>query len=370
MQDPGAARKGPEDQCCRYSGGLSGGDALASDLVWRAVRNLSAKKPVVASMGDVAASGGYYIPMAASKIVAQPLTITGSIGVVTGKLVLGGDEEEINRVAGKKPVAVFSSTSTSSSAAAPGGLAALFGGGGGGGGGNRGSTGQEPPSPPSTSSSSFFADPSLSLYSRVGYAKTLVSKGKYADLFTEARPFKPEEAELFDASAAHAYASFRDKAAMSRGKSIEEMQQYAQGRVWMGQDALDRGLVDALGGLSRAIAIASELAGVPEGERAGILEVSRATTSPLALITGGGASLSTPIEVAAVLLRVFSAAAAAASGKGGGAGAFAAALSELGGVLSGNNSSSSVLKAMALSDPLKPLCLMVEDFDVVGASEL
>ena len=113
-----------------------GGDALASDLVWRAVRTLSAKKPVVASMvkkqiksffsssssssssffffcfvdfcfltslflrktpflirkkrfslqGDVAASGGYYIPMAASKIVAQPLTITGSIGVVTGKV--------------------------------------------------------------------------------------------------------------------------------------------------------------------------------------------------------------------------------------------------------------------------------------------
>ena len=280
------------------------------------------------------------------------------------QLVLGGDEEEVNRVSGKIPEVPAPSPS-SSSAAAPGGLAALFGSGG------RG-TEQEPPtiSPSSSpSSSSFFADPSLSLYSRVGYAKTLVSRGKYADLFTEARPFKPEEAELFDASAAHAYASFRDKAALSRGKTAEEMQQFAQGRVWTGRDALDRGLVDALGGLSRAVAIAAELAGVPEGERAGVLEVSRATTSPLSLLTGGGgASLSaTPIEVAAVLLRVFSAAAAAASGKGGGAGALVTALSELGGVLSGN---SSVSSALALSDPSKPLYLMMDDFDVVGASEL
>ena len=186
------------------------------------------------------------------------------------------------------------SSSSPSSAAAPAGLAALFSGGGVGGG--RGGTEQQSPSsassPSSSSSSSFFADPSLSLYSRVGYAKTLISRGKYADLFTEARPFKPEEAELFDASAAHAYASFRDKAALSRGKSVEEMQRYAQGRVWTGQDALERGLVDALGGLSRAVAVASELAGVPEGERAGVVEVSRATTSPLALLTGGGGGAS------------------------------------------------------------------------------
>ena len=277
------------------------------------------------------------------------------------------------------------SSSSPSSAAAPAGLAALFSGGGVGGG--RGGTEQQSPSsassPSSSSSSSFFADPSLSLYSRVGYAKTLISRGKYADLFTEARPFKPEEAELFDASAAHAYASFRDKAALSRGKSVEEMQRYAQGRVWTGQDALERGLVDALGGLSRAVAVASELAGVPEGERAGVVEVSRATTSPLALLTGGGGGasasglLGNPMEAAAVLLRVFSAAAAAASGKGGGAGALAAALAELGGVLSGSNttlssssSSSSVLKALSLSDPTKPLYLMMDDFDVVGSSEL
>jgi protease-4 len=65
-----------------------GGSAMASDLIWREV--VRCKKPVVASMGDVAASGGYYISMAAKKIYAEPGTLTGSIGVVGGKLAIGG----------------------------------------------------------------------------------------------------------------------------------------------------------------------------------------------------------------------------------------------------------------------------------------
>lgn len=67
-----------------------GGSALASDIIWHAVVSAKEKKPVVISMSDVAASGGYYIAAAASKIVAQPSTITGSIGVVAGKPVLRG----------------------------------------------------------------------------------------------------------------------------------------------------------------------------------------------------------------------------------------------------------------------------------------
>ncbi|MBL8185579.1 MAG: signal peptide peptidase SppA [Blastocatellia bacterium] len=67
-----------------------GGSALASDLMWRAIENAKAKKPVVVSMGDVAASGGYYISTNASKIVAQPTAITGSIGVFVGKPVIKG----------------------------------------------------------------------------------------------------------------------------------------------------------------------------------------------------------------------------------------------------------------------------------------
>jgi protease-4 len=67
-----------------------GGSALASDLMWNALENAKAKKPVVVSMGDVAASGGYYIACNANKIVAEPTTITGSIGVFAGKPVVKG----------------------------------------------------------------------------------------------------------------------------------------------------------------------------------------------------------------------------------------------------------------------------------------
>ncbi len=67
-----------------------GGEGLASDIIWRGIESLKAKKPVVVSMSDVAASGGYYIACNASKIVAQPSTITGSIGVVGGKPVVKG----------------------------------------------------------------------------------------------------------------------------------------------------------------------------------------------------------------------------------------------------------------------------------------
>lgn len=67
-----------------------GGSGLASDIIWHAVEAAKQKKPVVISMGDVAASGGYYISAGASKIVAEPSTITGSIGVVAGKPVMRG----------------------------------------------------------------------------------------------------------------------------------------------------------------------------------------------------------------------------------------------------------------------------------------
>src|SRR6266567_5964955 len=67
-----------------------GGSGLASDIIWRAIESLKRKKPVVVSMSDVAASGGYYISAGANKIVAEPSTITGSIGVVGGKPVVKG----------------------------------------------------------------------------------------------------------------------------------------------------------------------------------------------------------------------------------------------------------------------------------------
>src|SRR4029077_5189266 len=67
-----------------------GGSGLASDIIWRAIESAEVKKPVVVSMSDVAASGGYYIACNANKIVAEPSTITGSIGVLGGKPVVKG----------------------------------------------------------------------------------------------------------------------------------------------------------------------------------------------------------------------------------------------------------------------------------------
>ncbi len=67
-----------------------GGSALASDVMWHAIEKAKEKKPVVVSMGDVAASGGYYISCNANKIVAEPSTLTGSIGVFLGKPILNG----------------------------------------------------------------------------------------------------------------------------------------------------------------------------------------------------------------------------------------------------------------------------------------
>jgi protease-4 len=72
-----------------------GGSAFASDLIWRKIKELKGKKPVIVSMSDVAASGGYYISMAASKIIAQPGTLTGSIGVVGGKADLSGGYQKL-----------------------------------------------------------------------------------------------------------------------------------------------------------------------------------------------------------------------------------------------------------------------------------
>ena len=94
-----------------------GGSAIASDLIWSQIKVID--KPVVASMGDVAASGGYYIAMGCDRIVAEPATITGSIGVVGGKMVLGGMYDKvgisIDTISRGKNSSLFSTTSKFSS---------------------------------------------------------------------------------------------------------------------------------------------------------------------------------------------------------------------------------------------------------------
>ncbi|KAK2411466.1 serine protease SPPA, chloroplastic [Trifolium repens] len=170
-----------------------GGDALASDLMWREIRLLAAKIPVIASMSDMAASGGYYIAMGANAIVAESLTLTGSIGVVTKKF----NYEKLDEM--------------------------------------------------------------------IGFNKEVISWGKYAELFVaDHRSFRPHEAELFAKKAQNIYKQFRDKAALSRSMTVDKMEEVAQGRVWTGKDAVSHGLVDAIGGLSRAIAIAKLKANIPQ----------------------------------------------------------------------------------------------------------
>lgn len=196
-----------------------GGDALASDLMWREIKILAEKKPVIASMADVAASGGYYMAMAAGVVLAEPLTITGSIGVVSAKFNLGR------------------------------------------------------------------------LYERVGFAKEYISRGKYAELDADQRPFRPEEEAYFKESAMSSYTSFRNKAAESRSIAVEKMEEVAQGRVWTGKAALEHGLVDTLGGISKAIAIAKQKAGIPEDQEVSLVELSKRQASPLALLRGGASAL-------------------------------------------------------------------------------
>lgn len=205
-----------------------GGDALASDLMWREIKKLGEEKPVIASMSDVAASGGYYMSMGCNQIVAEALTITGSIGVVTGKFC------------------------------------------------------------------------TAELAKKIGYASETISKGTFAEILNDARPFNPVEAELFDKAALHAYTSFRNKAAESRGMSIELMQDVAQGRVWTGKAAAKIGLVDAIGGLNKAISLAKEAADISEDEKVAIREVSRSGTSPLQLLTGRGATVQALLAMASL----------------------------------------------------------------------
>jgi protease-4 len=170
-----------------------GGSYVASDSIWReVVRARESGTPVVVSMGDVAASGGYFIAMAADTIVAEPGTITGSIGVLAGKPVVSD------------------------------------------------------------------------LLRRAGVSTDLIREGAHADMFSTTRPFSEDEWDRINTWLDHIYADFTSKVATGRGLSAEQVQDVARGRVWTGADAAANGLVDKLGGLSTAAALARKRAGLPD----------------------------------------------------------------------------------------------------------
>jgi protease-4 len=165
-----------------------GGSALASDVIWREVMLTRDVKPVIASMSDVAASGGYYIAMPAHAIVAEPATLTGSIGVVMLKFVIDGTLKKL------------------------------------------------------------------------GINLEGVKSGRYADLYSPVRAFSPEERAKIQEQMQATYDTFVEKAAQGRNTTPERIDTIAQGRVWTGAQAKQLGLVDELGGLERALAIAKQRA--------------------------------------------------------------------------------------------------------------
>jgi protease-4 len=174
--------------------------------MWRQMNLLSKKKPLVISMSDLAASGGYYIAAPAETIVAQPSTLTGSIGVFGGKFVTGG------------------------------------------------------------------------LYEKLGLRIESTSIGKHAEMNSPARPFNADEVKKVDEHIRAVYDDFVGKVAESRKKPREEIHRIAQGRVWTGQQAKANGLVDELGGLDRAIALAKERADIGPAEEVEIVTYPQPTS--------------------------------------------------------------------------------------------
>jgi len=202
-----------------------GGSGLASDIIWRAVETTNQKKPVVVSMSDVAASGGYYISASAAKIIAQPSTITGSIGVLAGKPVMRG------------------------------------------------------------------------FYDWLGISNEYVLRGKNAGMFRETEKFSDEERAKFeDWIKTTYYRDFVPKVAKGRNRDEQYIDSIARGRVWTGQQAKDRGLVDEFGGLDKAIEVAKQLAKIPTDKGVERVILPYPTTFLQELLSGGGENSNTEAQ--------------------------------------------------------------------------
>jgi len=162
-----------------------GGSAQASEVILREATLLNAKKPVIVSMGDVAASGGYYISCLADTIVAQPNTITGSIGVFGMIPNAGG------------------------------------------------------------------------LFDKMGLHTEYVGTGEMSEFGRVDRNWNEKELAIIDEFIGDVYDKFLGHVSKGRGMTIEEVDAIGQGRVWTGTMAKERGLVDVMGGLDKALEIAA-----------------------------------------------------------------------------------------------------------------
>lgn len=169
-----------------------GGSAYISEQIWHQVVELKKVKPIVVSMGNVAASGGYYISCAANKIVAEPTTITGSIGIF----------------------GIFPNAT--------------------------------------------------GLMNKLDVTTDIVKTNTYADLGDLSRPMREDEKVLIQTYVERGYETFITRCADGRGMTKEAINEIGQGRVWTGEQAKEKGLVDELGGINKAIEIAAELAEVTD----------------------------------------------------------------------------------------------------------
>ena len=176
-----------------------GGDAIASDEILREVKLLSAKKPMVISMSDVAASGGYYMAMTGDPIIAYPGTITGSIGVIFGKVNIKG------------------------------------------------------------------------LYDKLGITKETILRGKNADIDSESTALSAEGRKKLKEGIDDVYHTFLGHVAVARKRKMEEIEELAQGRAWLGSQAKSRGLIDELGGLDRSLELVKQRAKIGVGEKVALV---------------------------------------------------------------------------------------------------
>jgi protease IV len=172
-----------------------GGDGIASDDILHEAKLLSAKKPTVISMSDLAASGGYFIAMTGDPVIAYPNTLTGSIGVFFGKLNLKG------------------------------------------------------------------------LFDKVGLATYTLKRGRFSDIDSTTAPLDEEQRAKLRREIETFYKGFVERVAAGRKQPYDKMEPLAQGRVWLGAQAKQNGLVDELGGLDKAIEMVRDRAKISSSEK-------------------------------------------------------------------------------------------------------
>jgi protease-4 len=203
-----------------------GGSAVASQHIWQALRRARKRKPVVVSLGDMAASGGYFVACAGDHIVAEPGTITGSIGIYTGKFDLS------------------------------------------------------------------------ELLAKVGINTHTTARGKRATMDSSTRPYSAEERGFILARLQYYYREFLSAVGTGRSMTQDQVHEVARGRVWTGKQALERKLVDAIGGLQDAIEEARRRAGLGKERHVRLLVLPKRPRGILARLIkaiGSGKASESPI---------------------------------------------------------------------------